>query len=141
MNKQLRKSGPGKRGTMTTPRKTYTPKRRNFQPLQVEYIFSITDYLLTQFSTISAVEPKKKIYSHHKVRTSLRDRTLDSMFPITNQAQIETSSPKSSEGMPINTLSRSREIKESQCLLTSVKNLRQNIIKGRHRRGLISQLL
>lgn len=84
-------------------------------------------------STSSIVEPKKKTYSHHKVRTSLRDRTLDSMFPIMNQAQIETSSPKSLAATPTNTLSRSREIKESQCLLTSVKNLRQSIVKGRHK--------
>ena len=60
------------------------------------------------------------------------------MFPIMNQAQIESPSPKSSEGTP---LSKSREIKESQCLLTSVKDLRQSIIKGRHKRELISPLL
>ena len=60
------------------------------------------------------------------------------MFPIMNQAQIESQSPKSLDATP---LPRSREIKESQCLLTSVKDLRQNIIKGRHKRKLISTLL
>jgi hypothetical protein len=63
------------------------------------------------------------------------------MFPIMNQAQIENSSSKSLETTPISTLSKSREIKESQCILTSVKNLRQSIVKGRHKRTLISQLL
>ena len=52
-------------------------------------------------------------------------------LPVMNQAQIESPFPKSLEATP---LPRSREIKESQCLLTSVKNLRQSIIKGRHKR-------
>jgi len=60
------------------------------------------------------------------------------MFPIVNQAQIESQSSKSSEATP---LPRPRDIKESQCLLTSVKDLRQKIIKGRHKRGLIFPLL
>ena len=93
----------------------------------------MNDYLLIHFLPIPVVEPKKKPYSYHKVRTSLQDQTLDSMFPIANQAQIET--PKLSEATPINTFSRSREIEESHCLLTSVKNLRQSVVKGRHKRG------
>ncbi|KAF8156932.1 DNA binding protein [Crassisporium funariophilum] len=79
---------------------------------------------------ISAVEPKKKTYSHHKVRTSLHDRTLDSMFPVANESQVGS---QSAQATPVNTLTKSREIEESQCFLTSVKNLRQKIIKGKHR--------
>lgn len=82
------------------------------------------------------VDPKKKVYSHHKVRTSLRDRTLDSMFPVTNQfQQPEASSSMSVEiTPPLNTLSKQRGVNESECYLTSVKNLRQQVAKGKHRR-------
>ncbi|KAF8962298.1 DNA mismatch repair protein MutL [Flammula alnicola] len=89
---------------------------------------------------ISPAEEKRKVYSQHKVRTSLRDRTLDSMFPVVNQAtQVEASPSKSPQTTPANTLSKSREIKESQCFLTSVKGLRQMLVKGKHRQ--LSEIL
>ncbi|KIM42266.1 hypothetical protein M413DRAFT_444701 [Hebeloma cylindrosporum] len=89
----------------------------------------------------SHAESKKKVYSHHKVRTSLRDRTLDSMFPVTNQSQKpEASSSASAEiTPPLNTLSKQRDVKESECFLTSVKNLRQQVAKGKHRQ--LSEIL
>jgi len=82
---------------------------------------------------------KRKVYSHHKVRTSTQDRTLDSLFPVANQGSTLSSSSSDvvmSEPMPTpsNTLSKSREIKESECFLTSVKNLRKQVQKGKHRR-------
>jgi DNA mismatch repair protein MLH1 len=79
-------------------------------------------------------DPKKKVYSHNKVRTSLRDRTLDSMFPVTNQSQQPEVSSSTSEITPLNTLSKQRDVIESTCYLTSVKNLRQQVAKGKHRR-------
>lgn len=80
-------------------------------------------------------DPKKKVYSHHKVRTSLRDRTLDSMFPVTNQSQQPEASSSTSEiTPPLNTLSKQRDVIESKCFLTSVQNLRQQVAKGKHRR-------
>ncbi|PPQ69850.1 hypothetical protein CVT25_005491 [Psilocybe cyanescens] len=91
-------------------------------------------------------DPHRKIYSQHKVRTSVQDRTLDSMFPIAhpnaNVNQIAESSllPSSSSSgaemattPPLNTLAKSREVKESQCFLTSIKALRQRLVKGKHR--------
>ncbi|KAG6854406.1 hypothetical protein C0991_006948 [Blastosporella zonata] len=77
----------------------------------------------------------KKTSSQHKVRTSLKDRTLDSMFPVANPAQVAKSSGQGNQGQSesiANTL-RSRDVKESECYLTSVVNLRQKITKGKHR--------
>ncbi|KAJ7096712.1 hypothetical protein B0H15DRAFT_946177 [Mycena belliarum] len=78
----------------------------------------------------AASPPLKKTASQYKVRTSLQDRTLESMFPVINPTQIEGSS--SGKGKPAD-ISKSREIKESECYLTSVKTLRQNAIKGKHK--------
>ncbi|KAG6873882.1 hypothetical protein C0995_009661 [Termitomyces sp. Mi166 len=69
-----------------------------------------------------------------KVRTSLKDRTLDSMFPVANPAYVASSSSqgKSQDESTARTL-KSREIKESICFLTSVLDLRRKITKGKHR--------
>ncbi|KAF5383218.1 hypothetical protein D9615_005029 [Tricholomella constricta] len=85
-------------------------------------------------STISKGElKKKKTLSQHKVRTSLEDRTLDSMFPVTNPAQLSKSSSQGEkEDASLGTL-KSRDVKESECYLTSVVNLRQKIARGKHR--------
>lgn len=88
--------------------------------------------------TTTAPQEKKKTYSYQKVRTSLKDRTLDSMFPVRNPTQIQDDGTSgkgkgkaSAEGTP--TATKSKEIKESECVLTSVKSLRQNVTKIRHR--------
>ncbi|KAJ6631150.1 DNA binding protein [Mycena sp. CBHHK59/15] len=78
--------------------------------------------------------PPKKTASQHKVRTSLQDRTLESMFPVVNPAQIASEKTK---GAP--DTARAREIRESECLLTSVQTLRQNAIKGKHKQ--LSEIL
>ncbi|KAF9068865.1 histidine kinase-like ATPase [Rhodocollybia butyracea] len=78
----------------------------------------------------------KKVYSHHKVRTSLQDRTLDSMFPVANPSTIGTGSANASGSQ---SPSRYREVKESECFLTSVKSLRKQIIKGKHK--LLTEIL
>ncbi|KAF5345184.1 hypothetical protein D9758_009705 [Tetrapyrgos nigripes] len=77
----------------------------------------------------------KKVYSHHKVRTSLADRTLDSMFPVLNSSHIAPDKQKSSiPSTPSTQLtSRYKEIKESECFLTSVKSLRKALVKGKHK--------
>ncbi|RDB30347.1 DNA mismatch repair protein Mlh1 [Hypsizygus marmoreus] len=81
-----------------------------------------------------AGEIKKKTLSQHKVRTSLKDRTLDSMFPVANPAQItKSSSSKGQPDEPSPAIIRSRDIKESECFLTSVTKLRQNLHKGKHK--------
>ncbi|KAF8589138.1 DNA mismatch repair protein MutL [Ramaria rubella] len=68
---------------------------------------------------------QKKIYSKHKVRTSTQDRTIDSMFPIANPSQVaasDTSGP-----------GRNKDIKESECMLTSVRGLRADIYLASHK--------
>ncbi|KAG6909915.1 hypothetical protein DXG01_014435 [Tephrocybe rancida] len=81
-----------------------------------------------------ANDPKlKKTLSQHKVRTSLKDRTLDSMFPVTNPAQVARSPSQGNQGESTAGTLRSRDVKESECYLTSVVNLRQKIVKGKHR--------
>jgi DNA mismatch repair protein MLH1 len=76
---------------------------------------------------------KKKTLSQHKVRTSLQERMLDSMFPIINPARIKNDNkdPSSSfEKVP----SKPRDVPESDCALTSVCSLRQAVLKGKHQR-------
>jgi DNA mismatch repair protein MLH1 len=62
------------------------------------------------------------------------------MFPVANHGgTLASSSSDSAKADPVttpsNTLSKLREIKESECFLTSVKNLRKKVLKGKHRRG------
>ncbi|KAJ7207096.1 histidine kinase-like ATPase [Mycena pura] len=73
--------------------------------------------------------PHKKTLSQYKVRTSLQDRTLESMFPVVNPTKTEGSSDKGKSAEAFKT----REIKESECILSSVQTLRQSVIKGQHK--------
>ena len=84
-------------------------------------------------------EIKKKTLSHHKVRTSLQDRTLDSMFPVANPAQISglNDSNTTRTDRPPN-VSKSRDIGESECYLTSVKDLRDSVTENKHNRECLS---
>ncbi|OBZ78145.1 DNA mismatch repair protein Mlh1 [Grifola frondosa] len=79
---------------------------------------------------------KKKTLSKNKVRTSLQDRTLDSMFPILAPSQQPGAAVPQSNTADYSPSTQPtvkfREIKESQCYLTSVRNLRQAVRKGKH---------
>ncbi|KAL0958388.1 hypothetical protein HGRIS_000530 [Hohenbuehelia grisea] len=77
-------------------------------------------------------EPPKRTASQHKVRTSQHDRTLDSMFPVAHPSTQTLPVAKSSQSTPLNTTT-AREIKESQCFLTSIRSLRQALVKQKHR--------
>ncbi|CAK5272270.1 unnamed protein product [Mycena citricolor] len=78
--------------------------------------------------------PPKKTSSQYKVRTSMQDRTLESMFPVANPSQIASGSRDSDSQAPATpNTTRAREIKESECTLTSVASLRQALTKGKHR--------
>ncbi|KAH6909546.1 DNA binding protein [Coprinopsis sp. MPI-PUGE-AT-0042] len=99
--------------------------------------------------TIPTQKPQdhtKRTYSHHKVRTSVQDRTLDSMFPVVNPSQIPGAPPgtqkyrtqgeRTAEDTPpvaSDTSSRTHEIPESDCLLTSVQALRSAVTKAKHK--------
>jgi hypothetical protein len=78
---------------------------------------------------------KKKTLSHHKVRTSLQDRTLDSMFPVANPAQISAADSSSIGADPPQNAFKPKDIKESECYLTSVKDLRDSVSKCKHNRA------
>ena len=95
-------------------------------------IFSI----LTIFGRLADLT-KRKVYSQHKVRTSTQDRTLDSMFPLASQNTPSDLAMAEAPNTPSSTLTRGREVKESECLLTSVKDLRKKVQKGKHRRELV----
>jgi DNA mismatch repair protein MLH1 len=63
------------------------------------------------------------------------------MFPVINPAQIGASSGtkgKKDDFSP-GTL-KPFDLKESECFLTSVNTLRQNLVKGKHRRKHIHSL-
>ncbi|KAF8886529.1 DNA mismatch repair protein MutL [Infundibulicybe gibba] len=91
-------------------------------------------------SVSSTNELRKKTLSQHKVRTSLHDRTLDSMFPVTNPAQINPASSAKGKTIDINpNVSKSRDVKESECYLTSVRGLRTGLQEGKHKQ--LSEIL
>lgn len=80
-------------------------------------------------------EEQRKVYSHNKIRTSLKDRTLESMFPVVNPAQLDSTSTTNLKTTDASSGgSKTREIKESECYLTSVNQLRQTIVKNKHKR-------
>nr|VWO95988.1 Di/tri peptide transporter 2 [Ganoderma boninense] len=85
--------------------------------------------------TAAASHPaKRKVYSQHKVRTSLKDRTLDSMFPIAHPSQRPS---KESEGDGSSSpatppVLKTLEIKESKCFLQSIRALREAVVKAKH---------
>ncbi|KIK70163.1 hypothetical protein GYMLUDRAFT_34643 [Collybiopsis luxurians FD-317 M1] len=112
-----------------------TEKKRKEPPVSSESSQN-KDKEDTSASTSGSAGPKK-VYSHHKVRTSLQDRTLDSMFPVSNPSQIGNGASDRDEPSPSN--SRHREVKESECFLTSVINLRKKVAKGKHK--LLTEIL
>lgn len=97
-------------------------------------------------------QSQKKVYSHQKVRTSTQDRTLDSMFPTASRptpAQSRTHSQGDNAGGDSGEGEQSpfvadeveeeapapiklRDIPESECYLTTVLELRKEIVKGKH---------
>ncbi|KAG8873304.1 DNA mismatch repair protein [Tulasnella sp. 331] len=74
----------------------------------------------------SPVPVVKKPLPQHKIRTSMMDQTLDSMFAVKDPSHM----PSAEDATPS---SRSREdIPDSQCALSSIKDLRDGVIKRRH---------
>ena len=66
-----------------------------------------------------------KLYSQHKVRTSLHDRTLESMIPVLNPSRSDGDDvSKKAVGL--------RDVPESSCDLTSILELRKSIQKSVH---------
>ncbi|KAF8548260.1 DNA mismatch repair protein MutL [Imleria badia] len=66
-----------------------------------------------------------KLYPHHKVRTSLHDRTLESMIPVLNPSRSDGDDvSKKAVGL--------RDIPESSCDLTSILELRKLVQKSVH---------
>ncbi|KAK2461036.1 hypothetical protein APHAL10511_006977 [Amanita phalloides] len=80
----------------------------------------------------STGDAQKRVYSHQKVRTSLHDRTLDSMFRVANPAQLEPQEMVVQDA-EMASIPKVKDIKESNCSLTSIKNLRQAFVKGKHK--------
>jgi DNA mismatch repair protein MLH1 len=104
---------------------------------------------------ILAVSRKKKVASQHKVRTSTHNRTLDSMFAVASTSQtaptlsktrskgageqadhdvldVDAEQPPPTMPTPTATVHKRHEIKETECWLTSVANLRKAIQEDRH---------
>ncbi|KAG8832709.1 DNA mismatch repair protein [Serendipita sp. 399] len=89
-------------------------------------------------------EEPRKVYSHYKVRTSLQDRTLDEWMPVAGttsgegaekERPITADNDAAGDGVVQEEVasSRSKEIKESICRLTSVLELRAEVLTGRHK--------
>ncbi|KAI6007865.1 hypothetical protein EDC04DRAFT_2582604 [Pisolithus marmoratus] len=73
--------------------------------------------------TVDSFLSVQKSLSQHKVRTSIQDRTLESMLPLNDPSRSDDSSGRAV---------RLRDIKESQCNLTSIAELRQSVVKNVH---------
>ncbi|KAH7907575.1 histidine kinase-like ATPase [Hygrophoropsis aurantiaca] len=75
-------------------------------------------------------QPKepKKILSQHKIRTSMKDRTLESMIPVVDPSRVDISNIDE----PSPSAAPAREVKESECYLSSVTELRASVRKGKH---------
>lgn len=112
---------------------TQRPKKR--RKMNHQLLVRSSSHLSFNLTVVSEAESRRKTYSHNKVRTSLQDRTLDSMFPIVNPSQIEGSSSRTAASVLSTGMTKAREIKESECILTSVQNLRHSVVKGKHRRS------
>ena len=85
----------------------------------------------------AATPAMKKVLSQHKVRTSQKDRTLDSMFPVINPSQIDTGEvieSSSQDDGRSGKRKRGAEIEVSECYLLSVRKLREELEKGKHQR-------
>ncbi|KAJ7234636.1 histidine kinase-like ATPase [Mycena haematopus] len=117
-------------GGLAEPEQSSSKKRKGKERERVE------DEDAGAESKPSAPSAPKKTLSQYKVRTSLQDRTLESMFPVLNPTQIDGTAKGKSAAADT---SKSREIKESECNLTSVKRLRQKAIKGKHKQ--LSEIL
>ncbi|KAI6158071.1 histidine kinase-like ATPase [Pisolithus tinctorius] len=74
-------------------------------------------------TTVDSLLLVQKTLSQHKVRTSLQDRTLESMLPVNDPSRSDDSSGRAV---------RLKDIKESQCSLTSIAELRQSVVKNVH---------
>ncbi|TCD68743.1 DNA mismatch repair protein [Steccherinum ochraceum] len=87
-------------------------------------------------STSASTPAVKKILSQHKVRTSQKDRTLDSMFPVMAPSQVtgQGGAPVSQDDdtPPVRTQRKIKEIERSECYLMSVRELREEITKSQH---------
>lgn len=81
------------------------------------------------------IQPKK-VYSHHKVRTSAQDQTLDQWIPVKDKESASASreKEKAMDELQIEQAPkiRAREIKESICRLSSVLALRDEVKKQKH---------
>ncbi|KAG8792592.1 DNA mismatch repair protein [Serendipita sp. 398] len=90
------------------------------------------------------LDAPRKIYSNHKVRTSLHDRTLEEWMPVGGTSagdggqgerpiEVEDSAEAGNAQVEAPVPSRSKEISESVCRLTSVLELRSEVLVGQHR--------
>lgn len=55
------------------------------------------------------------------------------MFPVTNPAQITRADPGGGTSPPPN-VPKAKEVKESECYLTSIRDLRATVVKNKHTR-------
>ncbi|KAJ7057859.1 hypothetical protein C8F01DRAFT_1256472 [Mycena amicta] len=78
-------------------------------------------------------------FHRKKLRLSTKSghpfKTAHSMFPVLNPTQIQNGESSSASSTP----RPPREIKESDCILSSVKTLRQAVAKGKHKQ--LSEIL
>ncbi|KAI0065271.1 DNA mismatch repair protein MutL [Artomyces pyxidatus] len=77
---------------------------------------------------------KKKVLSQHKVRTSVADRTLDSMFPVAIPSRHGSREGVEEDDAEVGATpdTRVQHISESMCFLATIARLRERVRKAKH---------
>jgi DNA mismatch repair protein MLH1 len=113
-------------------------------PLVSGILGCFTPHAVTQSytaETTSASTSKKKVAPKNLIRTSAADRTLDSMFPVVPsnrtppQSQPQTQAAADGgdeEPVRRENSKKTKEMPESACELSSIKDLRKRILVKEH---------
>lgn len=108
------------------------------------YLGCFTPHAVTQSSTAeitSSSTSKKKVAPKNLIRTSAADRTLDSMFPVvpSNRTPPQPQTQAAIDGRDEEPLAparrenkKTKEMPESACELSSIKDLRKRILVKEH---------
>ncbi|KAF8180418.1 histidine kinase-like ATPase [Pholiota molesta] len=83
--------------------------------------------------------PSKKRPRKEREGSGDEEEREEGAITSTTHVPMEVSTSESSQTPPTNTQAKSKEVKESACFLTSVRNLRQSLVKRKHRQ--LSEIL
>lgn len=113
-----------------------SPRRKQYHHVRVVRVVRLNVLNASQAQA-------QKVYSQHKVRNSQADRTLESMFPVAHPStqvqdqsdnEDETDCEMVREFEENRASTRIKDIPQSECYLTSVVKLREEVEAVQHKR-------